>query len=709
MGGGKHKAHQSFAVSPAAVLDHPPGPDEYGVEVVVGGPEEDHLVVPGAEPAAPGTDQDGSADEGSPASDDAPELEGPGEEAIADEGGEEVAGEAPGQQGGVLYVPPPGLEALTPVPAEPPVGDICGTPLLVGGADLDDSLATLVSYQDASGPREVLLATVEPEAEAKLYEALALSEQKLVPVSVEKEVSGRLPVDQSEQLYEQLATAAKSVNHHLKAGDAVPAHTTETLNKVTGRLESLAPELAGETEEAMAVHYQSAAAAIAERLAPGYDVPYHQGGRVPQVTPFEAAGKVTVTEYVPAPAEGVPEGKLAAQMRNATRIGAVVDDAGVAHWDGQARSKASGKEYVVDLGDGYTAVYRPHVAADAKNPDFSQRGSLELIAPQGAGHGPELVGRMGQLNLVNRPMSAAEGEWSYLRRNVEAQGLGARPAVAKAIAAADGLEDATAELLVAERAHEAIGMSQPQLVSFAKHLRLEAEARALPAKVALVRDAVAKTSGLASGAELAASPGYDPSPRTSGGWLVWDRFDVAADPAKAGTAFGARGFGHRVTGHNLVEILRNGGVLASTERRRVMGVSAGKGMSESSDMGSGGAKSVFLRVQSKPSSGPALFWDDPSVLMRRSDWYAYKSDHFGSLSPESGHSTSGLTRDPAKVAAFNGGSNEVMFKHGIDLLGSEAPSLIRCGSAAERAEVLKVLAGRGISHLGSKPVSEVVK
>ncbi len=263
-----------------------------------------------------------------------------------------MAGDAPGQQAGVLYAPPPGLEALTRVPAKPPVGDICGTPLLVGGADLDDSLATLVSYHDASGPREVLLATVEPDAEAKLYEALALSEQKLVPVSVEKEVSGRLPVDESEQLYEQLVTAAK-------VGQPPPQGRRRRSGSHQGEPQQghepprvAPPELAGETEEAMAAHYQAAAAAIAERLAAGYDVPYDQGGRVPQVTRFEAAGKVTVTEYVPGPAERVPEGKLAAQVRNATRIGAVADDAGVAHWDGKARSKASGKEYVVDLDDG---------------------------------------------------------------------------------------------------------------------------------------------------------------------------------------------------------------------------------------------------------------------------------------------------------------------------------------------------------------------
>jgi len=50
-----------------------------------------------------------------------------------------------------------------------------------------------------------------------------------------------------------------------------------------------------------------------------------------------------------------------------------------------------------------------------------------------------------------------------------------------------------------------------------------------------------------------------------------------------------------------------------------------------------------------------------------------------------------------------------MFRHGIDLLGAEAPSLIRCSSPTQRAEVLKVLADRGITKLGGKPVEEVVK
>lgn len=121
-----------------------------------------------------------------------------------------------------------------------------------------------------------------------------------------------------------------------------------------------------------------------------------------------------------------------------------------------------------------------------------------------------------------------------------------------------------------------------------------------------------------------------------------------------------------------------------------MGVKAGKGMSEQADKKTGGANSVFLRAQSSSGDvfGPALVWDDPTALLGRSDYYAYKGDHFGVVNPKSGTSTSGMTRDPFKIAGFSPGKNEIMFRHGIDLLGVEAPSRIVCTSAAQRQQVL---------------------
>jgi hypothetical protein len=63
---------------------------------------------------------------------------------------------------------------------------------------------------------------------------------------------------------------------------------------------------------------------------------------------------------------------------------------------------------------------------------------------------------------------------------------------------------------------------------------------------------------------------------------------------------------------------------------------------------------MFLRVANGPTSGPILYWSRASARLRRSDWYAYGSDRFGSLNPESGQSTSGQTRKPGTVAGLRG-------------------------------------------------------
>jgi hypothetical protein len=380
----------------------------------------------------------------------------------------------------------------------------------------------------------------------------------------------------------------------------------------------------------------------------------------------------------------------------------------VTSWDGIARSNAHGKEYVADLGDGWTAVYRPYAANDPSHDEYSLRGQLEIHAPQGAGHGPELVRRLGQLNLVNRPLTAAEGEWTYLRANITAQRLDGHKGVAAAMEAAGAMEELQLQEIFHERQHELAGLDSTALQSLARDFQLEAAARCLPKKVTLVRDAIASATGHADGLALAASPGYDPVPKPSGGWLTWDRFDVAGDKGKLRQAWSGKCLLHSVSGHNLVDILATG-VLASSERRAVMGVATGLGMSEDSDKYSGGASSVFLRVRSHSGGGPALVWDDPAVLMSRADYYGFNGDHFGSVNPASSHNTHGMTRDPFKVATFSASNNEVMLRNGIDLLGAEAPSRIICGSSAKRAQIINLLGARGITHLRGKPVSEVVQ
>ena len=628
--------------------------------------------------------------------------------------------DAPGALAADVSEPPPpkattgadpaGDEALTPVPDLLPEGSAAGTPVLAGGEDLLGSAVTLMSYSSPGGPREVLLATVTEGAEAKLIEALGVSDQKMIPVQVQQEVTGRLPLDQTRQLHELVGKAAKSVNHKLKTGAAIPEQTIGYYQQAkTAVQEVLDDPQATSDEKTMAAHYASQLDVIADRIY-GDPPPYGEGGKIPVTIPYLHTGTATVTKHVPAPADDLEPGQLPAVLRTASRIKASIDPAtGTSTWDGIARSDAHGKEYVADMGGGWAAIYRPYAANDPAHTEYSMRGQLEIHAPQGAGRASELVTRLGQLNLVNRPLTAAEGEWIYLNANVHAQGLDKHQEVTAAIGAALAMEELQLQEIFHERQQQTAGLDTAALQNLARDWQLEAAARCLPKKTALVRDAIAHAAGYSDGQALATSSGYDPAPHQSGGWLTWTRFDVTGSTANIAKAWTGKSLVHHVTGHNLTDVLATG-VLACTERRAVMGISTGLGMSEQADKNSGGAGSVFLRVKKNTAaSGPALVWDNPTALMSRADYYGYNSDHFGSINPKGGDSTASMTRDPYKIAKFSGGSNEVMLRDGIDLLGTEAPSRILCGTAAAKAEVLALFKAQGITHLGGKPVTSIVQ
>ncbi|GAA1095399.1 hypothetical protein [Nocardiopsis metallicus] len=603
-------------------------------------------------------------------------------------------------------------EAALPVPETPPEGVAAGVPVLVGGADLQDSAATLISYHstDEAGPREVLLTTLNEDAEAKLMDALALSEEKLVPVQVEEEIHGRLPLDQDKQLYELCSKTAVSINHRLKHDQPIPQKTLDYLNNATTAVQEVLDNSDSTQDElVMAGVYKNWLNTMQDRIDKAGTVPYAQGGKVPKIGPYEHSGMVTVTKMVPAPTEESPHGLLTAKLRDASRIKANIDlSTGTTSWDGTSRSPAKGKEYEIDLGDGYTAVYRPHAANSENKSEYSLRGQLEVHAPQGSGHGQDLVKRLGALHLVNRAMSPREAEWTYLTNNIHAQGLGNKPAVKEALAKADQMEELQLQELFHQNAHQAVGLNADGLSSLAKGWQIEAAAACLPKKVRLVREAVATSVGFTNGAELAASTGYDPKPKAAGGWLTWGRFDLGNDKEVLNKAWEGKSLAHSVTGGNLANILATG-VLASTERRATMGISTGLGMSEQQDKFTGGAGSVFMRVRkSTISHGPKLVWDDPLKVLDNTSIYGYPSDHFGAINPDHHLHSGSLTKDPKKIAEFSGGSNEVMVKNGLDLLGVHAPSRIICKDGAEKKKVLSVLKKKGVTQLGGKAIDQVV-
>ena len=727
MGTNSKTSHQTYAVTPSLASPSPLSPvaEEEPAEPVGEAAEmldaqtaQDPLEQGLAQPHSTGTSVATTAEETDPEPDDASSVPAGQDHTedpvagLAEDGADEVAetqqqGLADSAPDDAIDPDPPGdgdrwADALVPVPEAPPEGLATGVPVLIGGEDLADSTATLMAYASPDGPHEALMTTVSEEAEAKLLEALNAASGKTVPVQVTQQVDGRLPTDVDNKVYELVAKAASSVNHKLDNGQPIPEHTKAYLDKALSAVWPITDsDDYSADEKAMGNYYLKHLAEIQKR------VEGQTTDKVAWVDPYEVHGAVAVTQQMPAPAE--EGGGLAATLRTASRIEASLDAAtGVSSWNGTSRTIANGQEYLIDLGDGFNAVYRPYGLNDPASHEYSLRGQLELHAPQGAGHGQELVSRLGQLNLVNRPMTAGEGEWTYLQANIRAQGLDGTAGVKSALNAAKHLENLQLQEIFHARAHEAAGKDQAGLAHLAKQIQLEAAAQCLPKKVGLVRDAVAKAAGFGGGAELAGHAGYDPTPQRSGGWLTWSRFDVTAHSEKVAKAFAGRHLVHSVGGGKLSKMFATG-VLASTERRAVMGIPSGLGQSEDEDKYTGGANAVFLRVGShQPTHGPALIWNDPAPLMRRSDYYAYDGDHYGALNPQK-KSTAGRTSNPYKIAAFGAGNNEVMFGHGIDLLGVEAPDRILSGSPSERAKILAVLKARGITHLRGKPVAEVVE
>ena len=175
-----------------------------------------------------------------------------------------------------------------------------------------------MAYEDpGKGPvHEVLFCTISEAAEQKLLEALAPTEQKLIPVTVTNTYSGRLDFDKEEQIYENLVAAAKSINTHLKAGDGIPEHTSERVHKVSAKLAEM-KAAANPALDGMIAFYSPLVSALSDRIDPDFSTPYTEGGKTPQVAAFETTWEKEEVEYVPDTSEPTGEEKLAASARPA--------------------------------------------------------------------------------------------------------------------------------------------------------------------------------------------------------------------------------------------------------------------------------------------------------------------------------------------------------------------------------------------------------
>lgn len=590
--------------------------------------------------------------------------------------------------------------ALTPLTADlverARAAGFGGVGVLLGG-DLEDMHATLVVYKDtqAGEDRPVLWAKVLAEAEPKIMAAIARA-QGVVHRTVAKRVrrTGRAPWDTQHQVAERLVQYAKSVNHHVGDGTPIPSHTLDGIKDLRAVLDAVDPSALTPSETAALEGYKQDLEQVAQAAEKREKTPRKDYG--PRTC--EYVQTVDETVAVPAGADG---------MTAVERPGSRLEPHSGANrpiWCGDRRSETASREFAIDFDDdGWSAVYHP---SDPKyKVPFSRRGTLELHMPPGADPAA-IPDHLARLNLNGAPATRAEAEIVYLSRCAWAMGLDRTREWQAAKAAADALAHRRAAEIVWEKAlSDAAG---------AVGRAMQAAARdTAPARAKLLRRAVERTLGMPEGG-LLAHPRYRPEPvwdpaRGEGGAYRWERFDV--DPEEVGRAAAERGLviGHKVAGGSStraaqIKRVLETGVLAAQETRLAMGVAAPGAMSPLEDQQTGGAAYVFCRVC---EPGYATFEWDPAALLRRSDWFYRPGDHFGAVNPADPRGRAPRVTDPLK-ALHPAHGNEIVFKGGIGIYGPYAPTRIRVGDPFAREDLLAWCKERGITHIGGRPVEQVI-
>jgi hypothetical protein len=620
---------------------------------------------------------------------------------------EQVAGSSLSGQEALDYQASHGNEVVTPIPesGELKAGDGVGQHLVIGGSDFYDSAVTLISYKDSLNPensaRQVLFAEVTPEAEIKMIESLS-TDMKMIEKTTEVTEVGRHPVDVENSLYDEIYTASKSINFHLKEQDEIPEGTLQTISGLETKISNIKTDYEDNQEvQTMLASYSDSIKNL-KTWRDNWDDKKSEfsskESKLPKVSEFNASHTYLKTEMVPTPGgDG-----LAVTIKNVASISPTLMPNGESHWDGSVNgSLGGGSQYEIDLGDGYTAYYRPHNGDHLTfgSPQKGSKGQLEVVAPAGVDNPEQLTRVLSRMHLSHQPLRQSEAEWSYLNANIFSQDLGGRAGIQAARASGELIIGARNEQIMAARMNEMMDLDDAGMNQWIKSIRIQAERDSLNDRTAILREAVAKASGFTGAASMLKSSNYAPAPRLTRAGIKWQRFDVTSEDIDVAWGQESRGLVHSVSGHSerILDILATG-TLASQSRRRRIGV-AQTGMSEAADIDTGGSRFVFLRngFSSQKYSGAGLVWEKPGAVLSRTDWYANAGDKYGAISKN---------RNPLKTVSFTDDKkNEIMVNDGIDIYGTEAPSRVHVPSNL-REKALAIVAGKGITNVNGVPVEK---
>ena len=154
-----------------------------------------------------------------------------------------------------------------------------------------------------------------------------------------------------------------------------------------------------------------------------------------------------------------------------------------------------------------------------------------------------------------------------------------------------------------------------------------------------------------------------------------------------------------------------GGGLFSTVERSMNGIVV-SGMSSSTDLGTGGAASVFTRLVGKGGEASRRFYKGGGTrailspqLLDRCDWYGFPDDCFGATNDSRYAKWKGADKLIKLLNTSGDAGNELMFRRDI---GLDDILMLSSSSESERTAILKVLRDEGISEVRGRPVDEFV-
>lgn len=571
-------------------------------------------------------------------------------------------------------------DAITPIDAEfsrkVDASGAWGQSIMVAGDKIENG--NLLAYYVAEGTggkrRLVVEGKIRPGAEAEMLAKMGKTN-----------TGGTV---QQERHYAELLTPIKHINHHMTvSGSNTPDGKIEIakvggLVTVAGSLKALGPG------NPIYQHYSTVLQQITG----------HTIDQIAGVTPTTLHGWITshypdwykqsgaaakITEYQP-PAPTQPSGPAAPiQARDVTpwHLEMSVDNGELkaAATPGKKEYYRAGAGLEADLGDGVVAVYTMH----GNSNQYSQTGRLQIHLPDWNGDPRQvetILNKMDKLGLDVQLATKEDARLTYLYQMAHSMGLRQNM-------------DYKTEVL------------QP----------IEDRKPAVSERIRLYKDYLKKNLSAAAYRQLDDEATYMPRfDRTwkdgrrsvEGGWAYWERCDITMAELESQMPGYKLTHSHQMSGYSgkaadfLTRSLKTNGTLANTEERVRMDIWKGEGASSQSDMGTGGAGSLFTRIR----SGQGDDYEFDKRLLLRTGNYSFAGDRFGDVQ-ESSYSQRHNDIASWKKIARNGG-NETLIKNSFAMFDWVQTIFVR---PADRQRMITLLKAAGIDEVRGKRIEDIVE